>query len=138
MSTPTPSPWGPDVRGASSNSPPPEATDKAYQLGPKQTKVVLLGRHSAALAALHQTEFSDVRSFQPRRGIPVEWLTACQQKHVQKQGMSCISTMLEHSRRWDKRGFFWSPDCLICGLRDTGARNVHPVTSTRSAGTRNV
>ena len=71
-----------------------EATDEVYQLGLKQTKALLLNRHSAALEALHQAEFSDNGPFQLGRGILVEWLTAPQQKHVQRQQMSCISTML--------------------------------------------
>ena len=33
--------------------------------------------------------------------------------------MSCISTMLEHHRRWGHREFYWDPDCLICGLPDS-------------------
>ena len=80
-----------------------------------------LARHSAALAALHRAEFSDHCHFQLGQGIPMEWLTAPQQKHSQRQQMSCISTMQEHARRWGKRDFFWDPKCLICGLLDTRA-----------------
>ena len=109
---------------------PPEATDEVYQLGPKQTKALLLDGHSAAQEALNLAEFSDNHPFQLGRGIPVEWLTSHQQKHVQRQRMSCISTMLEHSRRWDKRHFVWSPNCLICDLPDTRAAWVPSAAPT--------
>ena len=98
---------------------PPEATNEVYQLGPKHTKALLLDRHSAALEALHLAGFSDNHPFQLGRGIPVGWLTAHEQKHAQRQRMACISTMLDHSRRWDKRDFVWRPNRLICGLPDT-------------------
>ena len=98
---------------------PPEVTGEAFQLGPSQTKALLLSRHSATLAALHGAEFSDYCPFQLGRGIPMEWLTGPQQKHVQRQRISGISTMQEHHRRWGDRDFFWDPNCLICGLPDT-------------------
>ena len=99
---------------------PPEVTGEAFQLGPSQTKALLLSRRSAALAALHQTEFSEYCPFQSGRGIPVEWLTGPQRG--QRQRRSCISTMQEHHRRWGNCNFFWDPRCLLCGLPDTRTR----------------
>ena len=78
---------------------PSEMASEAFQFGPRQTKTFLLARHSAALEALHGHEFSDHRPFGLGRGIPVEWLSFLQQKHAQRQRMSCISTMEEHHRR---------------------------------------
>ena len=98
---------------------PSEVTSEVFQFGPRQTKAFLLARHSAALEALHDLEFSDHRPFGLGRGIPVEWLSFLQQKHAQRQRMSCISTMEEHHRRWGHRDFHWDPFCLICGRRDT-------------------
>ena len=49
----------------------------------------------------------------------MEWRTAPQQKHAQRERMFRISTMQEHARRWGKRDFVWDPNCLIYGLLDT-------------------
>ena len=86
---------------------PPEVVDQVYQLGPKQTRVLLLGRYTAALTELLQVEFAHFRPWQPGRGVPIKWFMAHQQRHAQRQRMSCTSTMLEHSRRWACRGFHW-------------------------------
>ena len=98
---------------------PPEVTGEAFQLSPSQTKALLLSRHSAALAALDRAEFSDYCPFRFGWGIPIEWLTGPQQKHAQRQRLSCISAMQKHHRRWGNRDSFWNPNCLICGLLDT-------------------
>ena len=82
---------------------PPEVTGESFQLAPPQTRTFLLARHFAALATLHRAEFSDYGPFKLGWGILLEWLTGPQQKHVQRQRMSCISTMLEHHRRWGHR-----------------------------------
>ena len=111
---------------------PSEVTGEAFQFGPRQMKAFLLSRHSAALEALHSREFSDHRPFELGRGILLEWLSFLQQKHAQRQRMSCISTMEEHHRRWGHREFFWDPFCLICGHRDT---RTHAWTCSGSAPT---
>ena len=111
---------------------PSEMTGEASQFGPRRTKAFLLSRHSAALEALHSREFSDHRPFELGRGILLEWLSFLQQKHAQRQRMSCISTMEEHHRRWGHREFFWDPFCLICGHRDT---RTHAWTCFGSAPT---
>ena len=56
------------------------------------------GSQTKSRLPLHRAEFSDHRPFQWGQGIPMERLTAPQQKHVQRQRMFvCVCVVIAES-----------------------------------------
>ena len=70
------------------------------QLGPKALGHYLQRRNTKALIALHKDHFgpsSDV--WQTGRGVPVEWFTSHQQKHILLHRVGTVPTMAELAHR---------------------------------------
>ena len=99
---------------------PPEVQGDQYQLGPKALGKYLQRKCTADLVAWQKKNFPPYsRAWQRGRGVPVEWFTPMQQRHILLQRCGTVPVMVEIARRMSSRDVTIPDACWFCGRPDT-------------------
>ena len=98
---------------------PPEVQGDQFQLGPKALGQYLQRKCTADLVAWQNKNFGpSSTAWKKGRGVPVEWFTSHQQRHI-LQRAGTVPTMLELERRMSCRDVAIPGTCWFSGQPDT-------------------
>ena len=110
----------------------PEVEGDQFQLGPKVLGQYLQRKCTADLVDWQKGNFGpSSTAWKTGRGIPGEWFTSHQQRHILLQRAGTIPTMMELARRMSYRDVTIPGTCWFCGQPDTRqhawdcAPNIH-------------
>ena len=99
---------------------PPELQGDQYQLGPKALGRYLQQRCTAALVEWQNKNFPPPsEAWEKGRGVPVEWFTPLQQRHILLQRCGTVPVMVQLARRMSYRDVMIPDACRFCGCLDT-------------------
>ena len=99
---------------------PPEVQGDQFQQGPKALSQYLQRKNTADLVTWQKDNFGpSSTAWKTGRGVPIEWFSPQQQRHVLLQRAGTVPTMTEVARRMLYRDVMMPGICWFCGQPDT-------------------